>query len=151
MEILSAIVTAISLGASEGLKSSANHAISDAYGALKAYLKTHYGSVDLKQIQEKPDSPGRRVVLEEDLRAAQAADDQQLLKYADALLEKIANAPHASSGFTLENARAARGIIVTNIVVSTGPVIARNLMTEAELRFDGIEVIAPGAEPLKKA
>ena len=68
MEPLSAIVSAISAGAAAGLQGVASAAAKDAYDLLKVYLKSRFPAVSVSALEEKPESEGQKMVLEEDLR-----------------------------------------------------------------------------------
>lgn len=110
MEPVSIIVTALAGGALAGLKPTAEAAVKDAYAGLKALIQRKYGSVDVTPIESKPDSEARRNVVVEDLQAAGAEHDAELLEAARALLELLKNrAPETGSaiGVDLERVTAA--------------------------------------------
>ena len=93
MDPLTILATALVLGAAEGLKPTAGQAIRDGYAGLKALLLRKLGERQevgdvLERVEQKPDSEGRKTVLKEDLEAAGAHKDKELLAAAKDLLEK---------------------------------------------------------------
>ncbi len=88
MEVL---VTAI-LGALAKLSDSA---VQDAYRGLKALIAKKFGGVAqaVEELEQAPDSKGRRMVLEEQLDASAAAKDAELLAAARTLLERVQALP----------------------------------------------------------
>jgi hypothetical protein len=91
MEPLTAIVTALALGAAAGLKETAEQIFKDSYAALKALVKRKFpqASPSLDQLEQAPDSKARRAVVEEDLAKLGAASDTEVLQQAKALLDLI--------------------------------------------------------------
>jgi hypothetical protein len=72
--------------------------IKDAYERLKAALMSKFGqSTDLieavEKLEEKPDSAGRREMLREEMVAARVELDEDVMRAADALLEKLKSLP----------------------------------------------------------
>jgi hypothetical protein len=93
MDPLTALIAALVLGAAEGLKATASQAIKDGYSSLKALLLHKFGDKGevndaLEGVERKPDSEGRKTTLKEELEAAEAYKDEELLAAAKALLEK---------------------------------------------------------------
>jgi hypothetical protein len=91
MDPITIIVTAITTGAILGLKDTTEQIIKDAYVGLKALIIRKYGSKGdvkdaLKKVEDKPDSDSRKGMLREELEAAGAASDTELLKAAQDLL-----------------------------------------------------------------
>src|SRR5262249_44949613 len=89
MEPITAIVTALALGAAAGLKPVAEQAIKDSYAALKALITRKYAQVPLDQLEANPSSKSRQGVVEEELAAAQADQDPEVQQHAQALIEAI--------------------------------------------------------------
>ena len=83
------IVVALAAGAATGLKDTAASAIKDAYGALKGLLSRRYGSVNIGDVERKPESEAKRASVAEDLAAAGAGDDEELLELARQLVEAV--------------------------------------------------------------
>jgi len=102
MDPISLIVTALSAGAVAALESTVGKAINDAYDGLKTLIQRKYPSVDLKQIEEKPESAGRKMVVQEELEEAKAADDTELQQQAQLLLDAIKAEPSSVTGVSLE-------------------------------------------------
>ena len=88
--IFSAIIAAIGkLG---------EHTIKDSYEALKALIKRKFGhnqdlNEALQKLEEKPDSPGRKGTLKEEIAAAKVDQDEEIVKAAAAFLEKLKALP----------------------------------------------------------
>jgi len=71
----------------------AEPAVKDAYAGLKALIVRKFGreaevTKAVETLEAKPDSPGRRAALEEEIAAAAAAKDQELLGLARVLAER---------------------------------------------------------------
>jgi hypothetical protein len=93
-----AIIAALSAGITSGLTNVAKKALVDGYEGLKGLIKKKFGSTSdpaeaIEKLQAKPDSPGRRATLVEDLKAVNAAADPELLSAAHSLLELIKALP----------------------------------------------------------
>ncbi len=93
MDPLTVLVTALVTGAAQALKPTAEQAVKDAYAGLKALLLRKFGDRPdvrdaVEKVEQKPDSQGRKAVLQEELEAAQAHTDEELLAAARALLEQ---------------------------------------------------------------
>src|SRR6266850_6080633 len=72
--------------------------VKDAYDALKNLLVRKFGGTSevttaVQQLEQKPDSTGRRETLQEELAGAKAGSDAEILQLAQALLEKIQAQP----------------------------------------------------------
>ncbi len=76
-------------------------AIADCYGALKGALQKKFGSdsdvVDaVEKLEKKPDSEGRKAMLQEELATAKVSDDPEIIRLAQDLqdlLDKIKEQP----------------------------------------------------------
>ena len=82
----------------EGLANLSKDAIKDGYGVLKATLQKKFGDksdlVDaVEKLEKKPDSEGRKAILQEELEIAKINDDPEILKLAQDLLNKIQEQP----------------------------------------------------------
>jgi hypothetical protein len=88
MDPVTVIVSAIALGAATGLTDTAATAVRDAYAAVKR-LVARYPQVDASAVERKPDSAAKRASLVEDLVAAGAASDADLVDAARALIAAV--------------------------------------------------------------
>jgi hypothetical protein len=75
----------------------AEPAVKDAYEALKALIVRKFGkhaevTKAVETLEAKPDSAGRRETLAEEMAAADATRDAELLRLAEALAERIQGA-----------------------------------------------------------
>ncbi|MGC1246639.1 MAG: hypothetical protein WA865_10555, partial [Spirulinaceae cyanobacterium] len=73
-------------------------AIKDGYNALKSTLKKKFGSesdlVDaVEKLEKKPDSEGRKAMVQEEVETAKANDDTEIVRLAQELLEQIKEQP----------------------------------------------------------
>ena len=89
MEPITIIVTAIALGAAAGLKQTTENAVKDVYAELKNYIKEKYSTVSIELIEKEPKSKFRQKVVKEDLAKTDANKDENLLRYAQAVLDDI--------------------------------------------------------------
>ena len=92
--ITAAIVAAIAAGTAKV----AEQAIVDAYAGLKELLRRKFGAKSevvkaVKALEAKPDSAARKDVVKEEVAAAKADQDPELLQAAHALLDKIGAQP----------------------------------------------------------
>jgi hypothetical protein len=89
MDPLSSLVTALVAGAAAALKPTVEQAVKDSYAALKGLIQRKYAQVQVDQLEANPSSKNRRGVVEEDLKAAGADTDAEVLQQAQALLEAM--------------------------------------------------------------
>jgi len=99
--VTTAIIAALSAGASSATTDVAKKAISDGYDGLKALLKKKFGIgsdvvAALEKLESKPDSAGRQQVMVEELSGTDAATDAELLGAATTLLDQIESQPGGS-------------------------------------------------------
>ncbi len=135
------VIAAIAAGAAAGLTSTASQAVRDAYGALRSLLLDRFPQVDLRPLEELPDSRFKQDSLAEDLSRFGASRDADVVRLAQALAEAIAReAPHAAAtvGVDLEHIR---GEFLT-IQRIEGGVRARDVETSGGIGIT--EVRAPG-------
>ncbi|MBN1139490.1 MAG: hypothetical protein JXM73_23140, partial [Anaerolineae bacterium] len=94
MDAVQLVVEALVAGAIAGTESTAAQAVRDAYAGLKALVVRKFGArgdvaVAVEQVDHKPASPGRRHTLEEELGAAGAGQDAEVLQAARDLLALV--------------------------------------------------------------
>ena len=87
------IISALTTGATLMLQSALKEAAKDAYQAVKHRIQERYGDKQdlndaVAKLEAKPDSKGRQAVLAEELEAAGAAQDEELLRLVRTLLEQ---------------------------------------------------------------
>lgn len=112
MDPITAIVTALALGAAEGLKPTATQAIKDLYSGLKHMIQQKYAVANnsLEALEKMPNSENERSSLQKELSNTNVQQDTQLLQRAQALISKIEeHSPHAAQdiGVTFEYIKAA--------------------------------------------
>lgn len=116
--VTTAIIDALSAAASGASTEIAKRAISEGYEGLKDLLKKKFGPTSdvaaaVDNLESKPDSDGRQKVLAEELSAAGAPADAELVSVASALLEQIrtmpGNTPHVQMAHGNNIAQADRG------------------------------------------
>ena len=93
--VTAATVAALASGVTSGL---AQQAVSDAYTALKARLSGICGGNSsaleaVGRLENRPDSAARAGVVAEELAAAGAGEDAELVELAEALLSRIEAQP----------------------------------------------------------
>jgi hypothetical protein len=96
--ISTAILAALSAGAVSGLTEAGKTAITDAYTKLKALLTKKFGGESdvlhaVDQVEAKHDSAGRAATLQEEIVAAKAEQDPDILHAAQALLHILQASP----------------------------------------------------------
>lgn len=86
---LTLLVSALAAGAASALKDTASKAVADAYAALKGLIQKRYAGIDLRPVEQKPASEAKRASLAEDLAAAGASGDAELVELAGRLLDAL--------------------------------------------------------------
>jgi len=129
--ITTAIVAALTAGIA-GAASSATEVgkkvIVDAYDALKAALKKKFGDDGdlveaVEALEKKPESTGRQTTVQEEVAAANVADDPELKQLAQALIEALQSTPEGKKavGKYVVDARGAQvGVIGDGAKVDGG-------------------------------
>jgi len=110
MDPITMIVLALAAGAAAGLKPTAEQVIKDAYAGVKALIQSNYAKVNLKPLEDKPESEDERKSVGEGLAGTGAGEDQELLGKVKALLvalEKQAPEAGAAIGIDLKEVTAA--------------------------------------------
>ena len=151
MDPISAIVTALVLGASSELKDTAAQAIKDSYTGLKTLLQRKYPRVSVTQLEEVPESKSRRSVLVEDLEKTAAAQDVELLQRAKNLLDAIQNHTSEAAGVIavdLENIKAA-SLQISELLSSGTGVKIKGADISGDIDIHGIRAGIHGPEPPK--
>ena len=116
------ITMALVLGASAGAQSVATQAIKDGYAGLKALIQRKYAKVRVEQLEVDPNSKNRRGVVKEELAAAGADRDPEVLQKAQELLEaiqRVAPETAAAVGVDLKDIEGAS--LAIRRVTATGP------------------------------
>jgi hypothetical protein len=93
-----AIIAALTAGVLSGFTDTSKKLITDAYAGLKSLLIKKFGDQSslvqsVTNLEAKPESPHRQGVLQEEVQAAKADQDPDLLQAAHALLEQIKAQP----------------------------------------------------------
>ena len=96
--IVNAIAAALSTGAAAAATDVGKKAVADAYDGLKSLIHKRFGSDSdaadaIEKLEARPDSAGRKQTLTEELEAAKADSDPELVSAAQALLALIRTLP----------------------------------------------------------
>lgn len=153
MEPISAtIATALALGASAALKSTAESAIKDAYAALKTLVKRRYAAETVDALEKKPQSDTRREAVKEDLDGSGAEQDVELLSCARQLMELVKQrAPEAMAevGVSIEDVTAS-SVRISDVISSGGAVRVARTQVSGDIDISNIRSgIGEGATPKK--
>ncbi len=92
--ITTAIVAALTMGATSGITDTVKTMISDAYQELKSLLRNKFGHESslvksIEVLEAKPDAVGRQQTLDEEIIDAGANRDQDVLQAAQQLLSFV--------------------------------------------------------------
>ena len=117
MDPITLITTALVAGAVAASKDVAKQAVKDAYAGLKALIVRKFGDKSdaedaMAAVEKKPDSGGRQAMLAEELEAAQAAQDDEVLKQAQAFLDMLEDAKSVDAAYyarQIQNSTLAQG------------------------------------------
>jgi hypothetical protein len=117
MELMTVIVTAVATGAASGLTATAQEAIKEAYTGLKNLILRKFGKQGdtakaIQDVESKPESNGRKETLKEELTAAGADRDQDVVDKATELLKLLERASPGASGGLVGQINAAGGRVV---------------------------------------
>ncbi len=96
--VMTAIVSALAMGVASSVTTIVEKNIVDAYGALKSVIKKKFGENSdvvkaMNDLEDKPESSGRKATLNEEVVAAKADQEAEIIKIAQALLEQIKSKP----------------------------------------------------------
>ncbi len=96
--ITTVILSALAAGAAAGVTEAGTKLVVDGYEALKAALKARFGADSelagaVAGLEKNPDSDGRKKTLDEEIVAAKAQEDPELVALARALLAQIESQP----------------------------------------------------------
>ena len=96
--ITTAILSALAAGAAAGVTKVGTKLVVDGYDALKAALRARFGADSelagaVAGLEKHPDSDGRKQTLHEEIVAAKADADPELVELARALLDQIESQP----------------------------------------------------------
>lgn len=153
MDPITLIVAALALGASDGVRDTAQQAIGDAYSAVKDLITKRYASVstDVEGLEQEPEEGLRRALLEKKLTQAGAGDDVELYGLAQALLSAVEEqAPDlpATIGVLIRRAAVGGNIEVEDVAVDGGTgVAAEDVAAGGDLRISRVAARAPQAPP----
>ncbi|MEV0433297.1 hypothetical protein [Nocardia sp. NPDC050413] len=123
MAAATAAASAVSAGLVAGITDTSKAAIADAYRGFKDLLTRKYGSVDVEIVEQRPAAPSRQVVLAEELGAAGADEDPELIEAVQRLWRVIAEqAPAVAEtvGVRLDGVEAGGDIEISDITTSSG-------------------------------
>ena len=121
MDPLTSLVTALAAGAAAALQSTVEQVVKDSYAALKRLIQRKYAQVDINQLEANPNSKSRRGVVEEELAAAGADKDAEVLQQAQVLLEAIQrHAPQAAAAIGVDLKNIEGAALAIRRVAATG-------------------------------
>ncbi len=120
--ITTVILSALIAGAAAGVGEAGKKLVVDGYEALKAALTARFGADSglagaVAGLEKHPDSDGRKQTLHEEIVAAEAHEDPELVELARALLDRIESQPggaqHIQNAVGSYIAQADRGATAT--------------------------------------
>jgi hypothetical protein len=117
MDPVSVIVSAVALGAGTALTATVEAAIKDAYAGFKALVVGKFGkhgetAKAIEEVEKKPDSNGRKETLKEELTAAGAHQDQEVVDKATDLLKLLEGKSPGATGGLVGQINAAGGKVL---------------------------------------
>lgn len=91
MDPITAIVTALALGAAAGFKDTAEQAVKDGYAALKQLIlrKRPQSSASITQLEQRPSSSEQRSAVGSELAASGVEQDSEIVQKAESLLAVV--------------------------------------------------------------
>jgi hypothetical protein len=152
MEPISAIALSLALGAGAiAGKEVVSAVVKDAYAAMKDLIKNRYPKVSLEQLEQGPASEKRRAVVEEDLTAAGAGKDSELVAAARTLIglvQQQAPAVASAIGVDLKDVAAANMRLADIAASGTGVKLERGTFT-GDIDVRGVRAGVPPDGPAK--
>ena len=125
--ITTAIVAALAAGVTSAGGKVVESALVDAYAELKALLHRKFGGASpvvqaVEWLERNPSSAGRKSVLQEEVAAAKADQDPEVLQAAQVLQEKLGTLPGGSHVVVTASGKRSIGIggSVAGSSISTG-------------------------------
>jgi len=96
--VTTVILSALVAGAAAGVTEAGKKLVVDGYGALKAALTARFGADSeladaVAGLEKNPESDGRKQTLHEEIVAAKAQEDPELVELARTLLDQIESQP----------------------------------------------------------
>lgn len=146
------IVTALAAGAAAGLTATAEQAVKDAYSGIKQWIQDRYAGVELAVLEKDPKSATRRDLLAEELQAANADTDAELVAKVQELVDLLAQNPDATKaaatvGIDIANVRAA-GLKIKSVRSSGTGVRVTDSTFEGDIDIgDVIAGVGGGSDP----
>jgi hypothetical protein len=142
MEPITAIVTALALGAAAGLKGTTEQLIKDGYTTLKTLLTSKFPQArsSIDQLEHAPDSKARRAVVEEDLTKEGVGYNTEILQQVKALLDVIAQrAPNTAEiiGVSLRDITGA-SLRIADVLSSGSGVIVKGADISGDIDIQGV-------------
>jgi hypothetical protein len=152
MEPISAVAMSLALGAGAiAGKEVVSSLVKDAYGKLKDLIKTRYPKVSVDHLEGAPQSPARRAGVEEDLAAANAGQDTELVAVAQKLIDAIQqHAPGAAAaiGVDVKDVSAANLRLADIAAAGTGVKVERGTFS-GDIDIRGVRAGVTPNDPLK--
>lgn len=118
MDPITLVVSALAAGIAAGLTNVSKAAVKDTYEAFKARLKKKVeGHEDaqeaLASVEKKPESENRQGVLKEELAELGIEKDEELIRLAKTIMEKL-DVKGAQAGKYIINIADSQGIVIAN-------------------------------------
>jgi hypothetical protein len=145
MDPLSVLLMALVAGAAAGLEPAAKKAVQDAYEGLKTLIKRKWGHVPIESLERDPKSPERQKIVKEDLEAARAANDTEVLAQAQNLIRAVKDqAPEAAqrAGIRLADLEAAGSVRLEDLLAS-GDIQVEKVRAGGDLDIRGVRAGNP--------
>jgi hypothetical protein len=135
------VTAAIVAGAAAGLTSTASQGVRDAYESIKSILVARFPRIDVRPVEELPNSPAKQASLAEDLARFGADRDAEMVHLAEALVAAITReAPQAAASVGVDLERVKGQFL--NIQRVEGGVRTREVETSGGITIT--DVTAPG-------
>jgi hypothetical protein len=151
MEPISAIAISLALGAGATAgKEVVSALVKDAYSKLKELVRSRYPKVSVDHLEQAPESKARRAGVEEELTAANAGQDAEVMAAARKLIEMIQQrAPGAAAaiGVDLKDVSAANLRLADIAAAGTGVNVEHGTFT-GDIDIKGVRAgVTPGDPP----
>lgn len=145
MDPLSLVVSAVVAGAGAAFKPTAELAVKDAYGSLKAYIQRRWQQVDVGALEREPARPLKQQLLREDLEHADAGSDRDLLEQARAVLALVRAHDRDAAlagGISIEHLDAGANANIEDLLAE-GAIRVRDVKAAQDINIRGLRSANP--------
>lgn len=145
MEPLSLVISALVAGAGAALKPTAELAVKDAYGSLKAHIRRRWQQIDVDALEREPGRALKQQLVREDLAQTDAGSDRALLEQARAVLAMVRAHDRDAAlagGISIEHLEAGANANIEDLLAE-GAIRVRGVRAAQDINIRGLRSANP--------